>query len=154
MKGKIFSPTEANRMLPLVASIADDIVATYADVNQALQAFQAEETRAKHVEGREIPTSRSTASPDGALAQSKDALAKRNAEVGVALDRFQKLIQEIEGLGGTLRDYERGSIDFYGEVDGEIVYLCWQRGEDHVAHWHKLDEGFSKRRPLTSVAVS
>ena len=50
MKGKIFAPAEANRMLPLVASIAEDIVATYADVNQALQAFQLEETKVKRDE--------------------------------------------------------------------------------------------------------
>lgn len=134
MKGKIFTPDEANRMLPLVARIADDIVATYADVNQALQAFQAEETRAKADAARE------------------PLLAERNAEVGRALDRFQRLIEEIEALGGTLRDYERGSIDFYGELDGEIVYLCWQRGEEHVEHWHSLDEGFSKRRRLPEAA--
>lgn len=135
MKGKIFTPDEASRMLPLVARIADDIVATYADVNRALQAFQAEETRAKDDPARE------------------PVLAERNTEVGQALDRFQKLIEEVEALGGTLRDYEKGSIDFYGEVDGAIVYLCWQRGEPQIGHFHLLDEGFSKRRPLT-VAVS
>jgi hypothetical protein len=136
MKGKIFTPDEANRMLPLVARIADDIVATYADVNQALQGFQAEEARAKTDPTR-----------DGILAE-------RNAEVGTSLDRFQRLIEEVEALGGTLRDYENGSIDFYGELDGEIVYLCWQRGERSVGHWHALDEGFSKRRilPLAQVA--
>ena len=136
MKGKIFSPDEATRMVPLVARIAEDIVATYADVNRALQAFQLEETRAK-----------GDASRDAILAQ-------RNTEVGQALDRFQKLIEEIEGLGGTLRDYEKGSIDFYGEVDGQIVYLCWQRGEDHISHWHSLEEGFSKRRPLPAPATA
>lgn len=136
MKGKIFSTDEANRMLPLVARIAEDIVATYADVNQALQAFQAEEARAKDDPARE------------------PVLAERNAEVGHALDRFQKLIEEVEALGGTLRDYEQGSIDFYGEVDGQIVYLCWKRGEDHISHWHSLDEGFSKRRPLPAAAAA
>lgn len=136
MKGKIFTPDEANRMLPLVARIADDIVATYADVNHALQGFQAEEARSKTDATREGP------------------LAERNADVATSLDRFQRLIEEVEALGGTLRDYENGSIDFYGELDGEIVYLCWQRGEPHVGHWHALDEGFSKRRqlPLAQVA--
>lgn len=134
MKGKIFTPDEANHMLPLVARIADDIVATYADVNSALQAFQTEEARAKAETGRDTH------------------LAARNADVGAALDRFQRLIEEIESLGGTLRDYERGSIDFYGELDGDIVYLCWQRGEAHIGHWHALDEGFSKRRPLPVAA--
>ncbi len=105
MKGKIFTPEEANRMLPLVSRIADDIVATYADVNRALQAFEAEKARAEVDETRE------------------PILRRRDAEVAATLDRFQALIEEIEALGGTVKDYERGMIDFYGEVDGEIVYL-------------------------------
>ncbi len=130
MKGKIFTVDEANRMLPLVAHIADDIVATYADVNRALQAYEDEKTRAEADETR-LPE-----------------LRRRDEEVANALDRFQALIEEVEALGGTVKDYERGLIDFYGEVDGEIVYLCWQRGEDHIRFWHGLDEGFGRRRPL------
>ncbi|MHC5010287.1 MAG: DUF2203 family protein, partial [Planctomycetota bacterium] len=45
MKGKIFTPDEANRMLPLVSRIADDIVATYGKVHAALKAFEAEKAR-------------------------------------------------------------------------------------------------------------
>lgn len=130
MKGKIFTPDEANRMLPLVARIADDIVATYADVNRALQAFEDEKTRAEDDESR-LPE-----------------LRRRDEEVANVLDRFQRLIEEIEALGGTVKDYERGLIDFYGEVEGDIVYLCWQRGETHIRFWHGLDEGFGRRRPL------
>ncbi|MDF1700837.1 MAG: DUF2203 domain-containing protein [Planctomycetota bacterium] len=130
MKGKIFTPDEANRMLPLVARIADDIVATYADVNRALQAFEDEKTRAEDDESR-LPE-----------------LRRRDEEVANVLDRFQRLIEEIEALGGTVKDYERGLIDFYGEVEGDIVYLCWQRGETHIRSWHGLDEGFGRRRPL------
>ncbi len=130
MKGKIFTTDEANRMLPLVSRIADDIVATYANVNLALQAFEAEKAVADHDESR-LPQ-----------------LRRCDEEVANVLDRFQGLIEEIEALGGTVKDYERGMIDFYGEVDGEIVYLCWQRGEEQITHWHRLDEGFGKRRPL------
>jgi hypothetical protein len=70
------------------------------------------------------------------------------------LDRFQGLIQEIEALGGTVKDYERGFIDFYGDVGGEIVYLCWSRGEASISHWHRLDEGYAKRRDLPSVSAA
>jgi len=141
MKGKIFTTDEADRMLPLVSRIADDIVVAYAEVNEALHAYQSEETRAK-------------AAPHAQAATREPLLEQRNRAVEGALDRFQKLIEEIEALGGTLRDYEHGWIDFYGEVDGEIVYLCWQRGEDHVGHFHKLDEGFTKRRPLSVSAAA
>src|SRR5262245_52942128 len=103
MRGKIFTPDEANRMLPLVSRIADDIVGTYAEVNAALQAFEAckaaiEKTAEKGAEQ----------SP----AQESE-LRQRDAQVANVLDRFQGLIEEIEGLGGTVKDYERGFVDFY-----------------------------------------
>jgi hypothetical protein len=134
MRGKIFTIDEANRMLPLVSRIADDIVAAYADVNRALQAFEAAKSTAEKA-------------PDDSYAQ--ESLNARDGEVASVLDHFQGLIEEVEALGGTVKDYERGFVDFYGEVDGEIVYLCWQRGEEHISFWHRLEDGFSKRRPLT-----
>jgi hypothetical protein len=132
MKGKIFCPDEANRMLPLVSRITDDIVGAYQDVHQALQAFEAAKA-----EAGENPTD-----------QNDAVLHRLDADVARHLDRFQGLIEEIEALGGTVRDYEHGCVDFYGDVDGEIVYLCWRRGELTVGHWHRLDEGFAKRQPL------
>ena len=143
MKGKIYTPDEANRMLPLVSRIADDIVSTYAKVHQALREFEAEKAR-----GEERPSSGSTRPMDGHAPDHETSLRRLDAEVARLLDRFQVLVDEIEALGGTVKDYERGCIDFYGEVDGEIVYLCWQRGEDSIAHYHRLDEGFSNRHEL------
>ena len=136
MRGKIFSVTEANRMVPLVARIADDIVATYGEVNRSLQAY--EEAKAL------APTDHSRESE----------LRRRDADVSEVLERFQGLIQEIEALGGTVKDYEQGFIDFYGDVSGEIVYLCWSRGEPTVSHWHRLDEGYGKRRDLPAVTAA
>jgi len=136
MRGKIFTVDEANRMLPLVGRIADDIVTTYTEVNQALAAYETSKAR-----------NDSTASADADL-------RRKDREVGDVLDRFQGLIQEIEALGGTVKDYERGFIDFYGDVAGEIVYLCWSRGETSIRHWHRLDEGYAKRRELPSVSAA
>jgi hypothetical protein len=28
------------------------------------------------------------------------------------------------------------------------VFLCWERAEDDITHWHAIDEGFSGRQPL------
>ncbi len=141
MKGKIFNPDEANRMLPLVSRIVDDIVRTYRHVNGALQAYEAAK--------RELD------SASGAHKIECERLVRqRDEDVAKLLDRFQGLIEEIEGLGGTVKDYERGTVDFYGEVDGEIVYLSWQPGEDTIGHWHRLEDGFSQRQPLpTTVSV-
>jgi hypothetical protein len=136
MRGKIFSVNEANRMVPLVARIADDIVSTYGEVNRALQAYE----EAKALTSKD---------------DSRDAeLRRRDAEVAEVLERFQGLILEIEALGGTVKDYEQGFIDFYGDVGGEIVYLCWSRGESNVSHWHRLDEGYGKRRDLPTAPAA
>lgn len=136
MRGKIFNVDEANRMLPLVGRIADDIVATYGEVNQALTAY-------------ETAKARNDGSP-----HAEAELRVRDRDVSDLLDRFQGLIQEIESLGGTVKDYERGFVDFYGDVNGEIVYLCWSRGEASISHWHRLDEGYAKRRDLPSVPAA
>lgn len=137
MKGKIYTPDEANRMLPLVSRIADDIVATYTKVHHALREFEIEKARIGETRDPGVLT------PD-----QESRLRCLDGEVARLLDRFQGLIEEIEALGGTVKDYERGCIDFYGEVGGEIVYLCWQRGEDSIAYWHRLEEGYAKRHAI------
>ena len=140
MKGKIYTPDEANRMLPLVSRIADDIVATYAKVHQALRELEA--VKAGTADPEEAPVS-------AASAADRETLRTRlDAEVARLLDVFQGLVEEIEALGGTVKDYERGCIDFYGEIDGEIVYLCWQRGEHSISFWHRLEEGYADRQPI------
>lgn len=59
--------------------------------------------------------------------------------------------RELERMGGVLKDPRLGLVDFYGKVDGELVWLCWRYGEPAVTHFHALDEGFAKRRPLPEV---
>jgi hypothetical protein len=47
-----------------------------------------------------------------------------------------------------VKDLDRGLVDFPALHDGEEVLLCWQVGEDEVAYWHGVDEGFAGRKPL------
>jgi hypothetical protein len=65
-----------------------------------------------------------------------------------ALTRFLMGIQEILGHGIEIKDFERGLCDFPHERDGQIVYLCWQRGEERIEWWHDVDAGFAGRQPL------
>ena len=59
---------------------------------------------------------------------------------------------EVEELGCILKDPRIGLLDFYGRVDGKLVWLCWKYGEDEIAHYHALDEGFSRRKPIATSA--
>lgn len=60
-------------------------------------------------------------------------------------------IERITALGAILKDYPQGLIDFYGYVEGRLVFLCWQRGEASVRFYHPLEGGFAGRRPLAPV---
>jgi hypothetical protein len=56
--------------------------------------------------------------------------------------------REIEEMGAVLKDARMGLLDFYGNVDGRLVWLCWKYGESEVAHYHMLNEGYSGRKPI------
>jgi hypothetical protein len=66
----------------------------------------------------------------------------------VAFLEVRRLLEMIEQSGIVLRDIDRGLVDFPALIDGREVLLCWELGEDEVAHWHDLDTGFDGREPL------
>lgn len=68
------------------------------------------------------------------------------------IDQMAAGVSRIDALGLTLRDIERGLVDFPALVEGRQVWLCWQRGETAIGWWHGLDTGFSGRRPLAELA--
>ena len=47
-----------------------------------------------------------------------------------------------------LKDTERGLIDFPSRRGTREVFLCWEKGEEDIAHWHELDAGYDGREPL------
>jgi hypothetical protein len=57
-------------------------------------------------------------------------------------------VEQLERLGVVVKDLDRGLVDFPALREDEEVLLCWQVGEDEVAFWHGLDEGFAGRKPL------
>jgi hypothetical protein len=59
-----------------------------------------------------------------------------------------RCVEELQGLGLLVKDLDRGLVDFPALRGDEEVLLCWQVGEDEVAFWHGVDEGFAGRKPL------
>ena len=57
-------------------------------------------------------------------------------------------IEKIRALGGEVKDLESGLVDFPARRREEEILLCWRLGEDEVAHWHGLEEGFAGRKQL------
>jgi hypothetical protein len=79
------------------------------------------------------------------------AVRELKRELAGHVERYQAGWRELEAMGAVLKDPRVGLVDFYGEVDGKRVWLCWKYDEEAVTHYHGLDEGFSGRKPIEPV---
>ena len=76
-------------------------------------------------------------------------LARTAAHLGVRRSNDDThLVDEIGTHGAEVKDLDTGLIDFPALRHGETVLLCWQLGEDEIAWWHTVEDGFAGRRPL------
>ncbi|HTW40264.1 MAG TPA: DUF2203 domain-containing protein [Thermoplasmata archaeon] len=66
--------------------------------------------------------------------------------------RLEEAVQGLRREGIEVKDLESGLIDFYGLQDGEVVFLCWKRGEPKVGFYHTLTGGFANRRAIVEPA--
>ncbi len=73
---------------------------------------------------------------------------KLEKEKSDRIERWNKSIREIEDVGILIKNPDLGLVDFYSIRDGQVVFLCWQRGEPEVRYWHTLEGGYGGRRPL------
>ena len=62
--------------------------------------------------------------------------------------RLEEAVGALHTEGIEVKDLGSGLVDFYGIEDGELVFLCWQRGEPMVGFYHTLTGGFRTRRPI------
>ena len=69
-------------------------------------------------------------------------------QVGESFLEVRRMLLALEEAGIVMRDIDRGLIDFPAILEGREVYLCWELGEDDVAWWHELDDGYRGRQEL------
>jgi len=131
---QLFTVDQANRTLPLVRRIVEDVVREHRRRSEKLVELD--------------------------LLNGATAGASTGARV-VTLEReIQKLGREIEGftrelsaLGIQLKDPRMGLIDFPTNLDGRRVLLCWHLGEPSVQFWHDEHTVFAGRQPLEPSLV-
>jgi len=125
----VFTPELANRTLPLVRRIVEDIVVQFARWQGRVREFEL------------ASATNSVAVPNPQAGQLEREVAALAAE----LEHFQR---ELAELGVEFKDYVQGLVDFPAERDGRAVYLCWRLGEPAVEYWHEIDAGYAGRQPL------
>ena len=110
--------------------------------------------RAELIRLRDRSTAASTPSSGaGAPAEPLDEEEARRLRLRMqgVIDQMAAAVAQIDAMGITLRDIERGLIDFPALVGGRQVWLCWQLGETDVGFWHELETGFGSRQPLSEL---
>lgn len=124
---KIFTIDEANSLLPSVRSLLGKIQ----KANRGLRKYKTQAQKAA-----EAGEQGGGGIPNGS--QYAELITVLTAE-----------INQLEGLGVQIKDFERGLVDFPSVREGRVVLLCWQLGEGDVLEWwHDVDAGFAGRTPL------
>lgn len=77
-----------------------------------------------------------------------DEIRKQKRDILARIDIYQRAWRRLDEMGGVLKDPARGLVDFYGQLEAKLVWLCWCYGENEVSHYHQLDEGFASRKPI------
>ncbi|MFO0960150.1 MAG: DUF2203 domain-containing protein [Isosphaeraceae bacterium] len=133
---KYFTVEDANKALPLVRVIVQDIVEQYqkvADLKQRLGAVTRTHER------------------DRRRRQEQDVYAEELAQTGATLEAeettLRGFLDELDRLGVELKGAD-GLCDFPARMEGRDVYLCWRLGEAEVRYWHDIDAGFAGRKPI------
>ena len=116
---QLFTVEQANRTLPLVRKIVEDVVQQHRRWREAILELDlvASSLRA------DDPGDRATA-----LERAVQALARE-------IDGYKR---ELEDLGIQLKDPRLGLVDFPSEMGGRTVLLCWRLGEPAVQYWHEI----------------
>lgn len=124
---------EANQVLPQVRRLVGQIVELSGQLDELTDEVRIAEYRSRRTSASSVETDR--------LEESTTALRGAEADLMVAL-------RGLEDLGVQLKDPRTGLVDFLSYRDGELVELCWKLGEDRIAHWHRIGEGFAGRKPV------
>lgn len=130
---KLFTVEEANRTLPLVRRIVEDVVESHRLWRERILEFDL-----------------ITSGAPGESRERAEALEREAQRIAREIDGFQ---QELEALGIQLKDRRIGLVDFPSDHDGRVVLLCWRLGEPEVRFWHELDAGYAGRQPLAPSLV-
>ena len=65
-----------------------------------------------------------------------------------AISALQAVLMEFERREISIKDAERGLLDFPALIGGKEVFLCWEADEDDIEFWHDLETGFGGRERL------
>jgi hypothetical protein len=132
---RVFTPEEADALLPRVEEIFRDLDR----IRDRMRLVKRKLDVLEMIYG---------GNPDAVAGPDRTEYRQCLEAVEEGRREFEALVARLNELGGTLKGLDEGLVDFYGVVEGHLVWLCWKRGEPEVSYYHDLDEGFAGRKPL------
>ena len=132
---KVFTLAEANSLLPRVRQLLVDLRAMMARIIAAETAIDVEELAGGQADGK-------------IHEHAKQRMAKLMQELDAQVEEFQAALKVFNDLGCHLKDLDQGLVDFYSMSEGELIFLCWKEGEEHVRYWHRVEDGYSGRQAI------
>lgn len=132
MARRYFTLSEANELLPEVRPLAESLVEHRRGMREA-------------AERRARLTARIAGNGGDLDPQEPGELDEQFERESQAVAQAAASLQQ---LGVLVKDLDTGLVDFPARHGGEDVLLCWQLGEDEIAWWHRVEDGFAGRRPL------
>ena len=133
MPERYFAPADVERLIPRLTRIMQRVMAANAAGIEAREASAAEQKRITLAGGGVV---------DQAAWKARADLIERS------VNDVRAGLEDIQRLGGVTKDLSLGLVDFLHLRDGREVNLCWKFGEERITHWHGLDEGYARRKPL------
>ena len=133
MAERYFAPADVERLIPRLTRIMQRVMAANAAGLEARETSAAEQKRITLAGGGVV---------DQAAWKARADLIERS------VNDVRAGLEDIQRLGGVTKDLSLGLVDFLHLRDGREVNLCWKFGEERITHWHGLDEGYARRKPL------
>ncbi len=121
---RLFTVARANRALPLVSRVVDDVVVKFVE----LRRLDGERKGAKH--------------------EHLETIERKMFDLEGEIERH---VQELSAIGCDLKDPQKGLLDFPAKNGSRAICLCWMKGEARVEFWHPLETGFAGRRPVSEL---
>ena len=140
---RAFTVEEANATVPLLEDVFDRM-------DGQRNALIAQHQKLQMLEVMWGERIRQPGNPDHAEFRELQSTFDRDVD---ALDQFVTREIRARGLRFPPGGLENGLIDFPTTYQGRWVFMCWQRGEPQVTHWHELEAGFQGRREIAAEHV-
>lgn len=133
---RLFTLEDAERTLPLVRKVVEDLVTEYPEWRAAVAKYELLALDARPETGE------------------SEAMLAAFAEVNDLARRIDSYLRELEHIGCVFKGFDGGLVDFPSLREDEPIYLCWKLGEERITYWHGMDTGFAGRQLVDDAVLS